>query len=70
MTTVLLLSSLDTREEESLLLKGLIQQNGCRVILMDISMGSHKEGVADYSAADVASEAGVTFEEISMSRDT
>ncbi|OPY76361.1 MAG: hypothetical protein A4E63_00138 [Syntrophorhabdus sp. PtaU1.Bin050] len=70
MTTVLLLSSLDTREEETLLLKNLIQQNGCRVILMDISMGSCKEGVADYSAADVANEAGASFEEISASRDT
>lgn len=70
MTTVLLISSVDTREKEILFLKELIEGQGCKALLMDISMGSYKEGVADYTCIDVAREAGVPFQEISESKDT
>ena len=70
MAAVLLLSTLDTREEETLLLMNLLKKEGCRVVLMDVSMGALKEGIADYSCAEVAKEAGISFDEIRTSRDT
>lgn len=70
MGTVLLVSSVDTREKEILFLKELIQGQGCRVLVMDISMGSYREGVADYSCLDVARAAGISFQEIAESKDT
>ena len=39
MSTVLLLTSFDTREKEVMLLKGFIQEQGCDVITLDISTG-------------------------------
>jgi uncharacterized protein (UPF0261 family) len=70
MATVLLVSSVDTREKEIMFLKGLIESQGCKVLVMDLSMGSYKEGVADYSCLDVAREAGVSFQDIAQSKDT
>jgi uncharacterized protein (UPF0261 family) len=70
MATVLLVSSVDTREKEILFLKGLIEGQGSKVLVMDLSMGAYKEGVADYSCLDVAKEAGVSFQEIAQSKDT
>lgn len=70
MVTVLLLSSVDTREKEIDFLRGLIESQGCKVIVMDLSMGAFKEGRADYSCVEVARRAGVDFGEIAASRDT
>ncbi len=70
MATVLLMSSLDTRYDETLLEKALLEEHGCKVILMDISLRTHKESPADYSCADVAKEAGVTFDVIRTSKGT
>jgi len=70
MTTVLLVSSVDTREKEIIFLKGLIEGQGCKVIVMDLSMGAYKEGAADYSCIEVARRAGVDFQEIAASKDT
>ncbi len=70
MATVLLVSSADTREKEIIFLKGLIEGQGCKVIVMDLSMGAYKEGVADYSCIEVARRAGVNFREIAASKDT
>ena len=70
MATVLLVSSVDTREKEILFLKGLIEGQGSNVLVMDLSMGAYKEGVADYTCLDVAKEAGVSFQEIAQSKDT
>ncbi len=70
MATVLLVSSVDTREKEIIFLKGLIEGQGCKVIVMDLSMGAYKEGVADYSCIEVARRAGVDFQEIAASKDT
>ena len=64
MATVLLVSSVDTREKEILFLKGLIEGQGSKVLVMDLSMGAYKEGAADYTCLDVAKEAGVSFQEI------
>ncbi|MGD0236387.1 MAG: Tm-1-like ATP-binding domain-containing protein [Syntrophorhabdales bacterium] len=70
MPTVLLLSSLDTRYEETLYAKSLVEQHGCKVILMDVSLGAYKESPADYSCIDVAKEAGVTFDFIRNTKGT
>jgi uncharacterized protein (UPF0261 family) len=70
MATALLLSTLDTRSQETLYAKKLIERAGCRVVLMDISMGGYKDCGADYSCIDVAREAGVTFEEVSGKKGT
>jgi uncharacterized protein (UPF0261 family) len=70
MDTVLLMSSLDTRPRETLYAKSLVEHNGCKVILMDISMGSYTECGAEYSCIDVAREAGVPFEQISGRKGT
>ncbi|HVN25754.1 MAG TPA: Tm-1-like ATP-binding domain-containing protein [Syntrophorhabdales bacterium] len=70
MSTVLLLSSLDTRYDETLYAKSLIEEHGCVVILMDVSMGTHREGEADYSCVDVAKEAGIDFDVIQASKGT
>lgn len=64
------MSSLDTRNEETLLLRRFIEKEGCKVLLMDISMGTFTEGTTDFSCIDVAKEAGVSFEEICSSSDT
>ena len=70
MSTVLLLSSLDTRYDETLHAKTLMERHGCKVILMDIPMGAFKEGPAEYSCVDVAKEAGVTFDLIRNTKGT
>jgi uncharacterized protein (UPF0261 family) len=70
MATALLLSSLDTRSQETLYAKSLIERAGCKVVLMDISMGSYKECGADYTCIDVAREAGIPFEEVSGKKGT
>ena len=70
MDTVLLMSSLDTRPRETLYTKSLVERGGCKVVLMDISMGSYTECGADYSCIDVAREVGVPFEKISGKKGT
>ena len=70
MGTVLLMSSLDTRPRETFYAKSLIEHNGCKVVLMDISMGSYTECGAEYSCIDVAKEAGVSFEQVSGRKGT
>ncbi len=70
MPTVLLLSSVDTRKKEIIFLKGLIEDQGCKVIIMDLSMAAYKEGVADHTCIEVARKAGVEFKDIAASKDT
>ncbi len=70
MGTVLLMSSLDTRPRETLYAKSLMEHNGCKVMLMDVSMGSYTECGAEYSCIDVAREAGVSFDQVSGRKGT
>ncbi|MGD0231123.1 MAG: Tm-1-like ATP-binding domain-containing protein [Syntrophorhabdales bacterium] len=65
MRTVLLLTCLDTRHDEALYLKTLIECRGCKVIMVDISMGACRECGAEYTCIDVAREGGTSFEKIS-----
>ena len=70
MATVLFMSSLDTRSQEALYAKKMIEHEGRKVMLLDLSMGSFKECGADYSCIDVAREAGFPFELISGRKGT
>mgnify|MGYP005838705555 CR=1 FL=1 len=70
MSTVLLMTSFDTREAEALLLKNLIEDQGCNVLTLDISTGTCREGVADFSCHDVAAEIGLNFESFSSTSNT
>ena len=70
MPTVLLMASLDTRGKEAVYLRTLIEGLGCKVILTDISMRKHDQAGADYTCADVASEGGASFEQISSHKGT
>jgi uncharacterized protein (UPF0261 family) len=70
MPTVLLMTSFDTRKEEALLLKNLIEKEGCSVLTLDVSSGTCRKGVADYSCHDVPAELGLKFEAFSSTRDT
>lgn len=70
MGTVLLISSMDTRQEEILYLKGLIEGRGCKVLILDISMSTYTGDFGGYSCIAVAEAAGVFFHEVAESRDT
>ncbi len=70
MATVLFMSSLDTRSQEALYAKECIERLGCKVVLLDLSMGAYKECGADYTCIDVAKETGVPFEQVSGTRGT
>jgi uncharacterized protein (UPF0261 family) len=70
MATVLFMSSLDTRSREALYAKECIERLGCKVLLLDLSMGAYKDCGAEYTCIDVAKEAGVPFEQVSGTRGT
>ena len=70
MATVLFMSSLDTRSREALYAKECIERLGCKVALLDLSMGAYKDCGADYTCIDVAREEGVPFEQVSGTRGT
>jgi len=67
--TILIISTLDTKREETLYLKEKIQTIGLRTILMDLSMRGDESSPADITPDRVASAGGGTFEEIRDSRD-
>lgn len=70
MPTALLMTSFDTRKEEALLLKRLIEKEGCNVLTLDVSSGICRERVADYTCDDIPPEINLGFEAFSSTRDT
>lgn len=70
MPDILLMASLDTRRDEAVYLKALIEAPGCKVILVDTSMGQYTESGADYSCMDVAREGGTSFEQVAAQKGT
>jgi uncharacterized protein (UPF0261 family) len=70
-TTILLISTLDTKAQETLYLKEKIEVIGARPVLMDLSMGTPDAGIppADITSDDVARAGGSTIEEIRNSRE-
>ena len=66
---VLMISTLDTKEQETLYLKDRIESLGVGSILMDISMRGEGRSQSDISPSDVASAGGSSIEEIHGSKD-
>jgi uncharacterized protein (UPF0261 family) len=67
--TILIISTLDTKEQETLYLKEKIETLGPKTLLMDISMRGGGISEADISPADVASAGGSNLDEILKSKD-
>jgi uncharacterized protein (UPF0261 family) len=68
--TIVLVSTLDTKGSEAAFLKGLIQERGHRVILLDINTGGEPSILADISARELAKAVGWNIEEIRKMKDT
>ena len=66
---VLLISTLDTKQDETVYLKNKIESLGLKPILMDISMRKPEGARADIPPERVADAGGSSFEEIHRSRD-
>jgi len=66
---VLIISTLDTKQEETVYLKNKIESLGLKPILMDISMRKTEGFRADVPPTRVAEAGGSSFEEIHRSRD-
>ena len=67
--TILLISTLDTKGEETFYLKDKIQSLGLNVLLMDLSMRDGGTSPADITPAMVAEAGGSSLEEINRSRE-
>jgi uncharacterized protein (UPF0261 family) len=68
--TIVLVSTLDTKGPEAIFLKGLIQERGHRVILLDTNTGGEPSIPPDISAKEVAKAVGWNIEEIRKMKDT
>ncbi|MEW6267238.1 MAG: Tm-1-like ATP-binding domain-containing protein [Thermodesulfobacteriota bacterium] len=67
--SILLISTLDTKAEETLYLRGRIEAGGGRVSLMDLSMSGPTGQPAEVPAEEVARAAGWEIEAVRRSRD-
>jgi len=67
--TVLIISTLDTKGQETLYLKGKFEALGLNPLLMDISMRGEGPSPADISPDDVARAGGSDLREIHQSRE-
>jgi uncharacterized protein (UPF0261 family) len=68
--TIVLVSTLDTKGSEAAFLKGLIQERGYRVILLDTNTGGEPSIPPDISAKEVAEAGGGNIEEMRKMKDT
>ncbi len=68
-TKILLIGTLDTKEEEFTFVKDVISSNGCEVVLMNIGVLDDPRITADISAEMVAWAGGSTLQELRNSRD-
>ncbi len=67
--TVLLISTLDTKADETLYLRERIEASGCAVRLMDLSMGAPSDRPCEIPPADVAQAGGWSIEDVRKSRE-
>jgi uncharacterized protein (UPF0261 family) len=67
---IVLVSTLDTKGTEAAFLKGLIQERGHRVILLDTNTGGDPSLPPDISAKDVANAGGGNIEKMKKMKDT
>ncbi len=68
--TIVIVSTLDTKGMEANFLKGLIEDRGHRVILLDTNTGGESSIVPDISAMEIAKAGGSDIEEIRKMTDT
>jgi len=68
--TIVLVSTLDTKGSEAAFLKGLIQERGHLVILLDTNTGGEPSIHPDISAKEVAKAGGGNIEEMRKMKDT
>jgi uncharacterized protein (UPF0261 family) len=68
--TIVLVSTLDTKGSEAAFLKGLIQERGHRIILLDTNTGGEPSIRPDISAAEMAKATGWDIEEVRKLKDT
>jgi uncharacterized protein (UPF0261 family) len=68
--TIVMVSTLDTKGAEANFLKGLIEDRGHRVILLDTNTGGEPEILPNISANEVAEAGGVNIEAIRKMKDT
>ena len=67
--TILIISTLDTKGEETLYLQGKIASLGLDTLMMDLSMRGGKESQAENTPAMVAKAGGSTLEALGASRE-
>lgn len=67
--TVLIISTLDTKRDETRYLKYKFKEMGVMPLLMDLSMRGKEKSHAELTPADVASAGGSTIEEINRSKE-
>jgi len=67
---IVLVSTLDTKGSEAAFLKGLIQERGHQVFLLDTNTGGEPSLSPDISAKEVAKAAGWNIEEVRRMKDT
>jgi uncharacterized protein (UPF0261 family) len=67
--TVLIISTLNTKGEETFYLRDRIAERGLRTLLLDISMRGDQNSQADITPDRVAAAGGSSFEEIRNSKD-
>jgi uncharacterized protein (UPF0261 family) len=67
--TILVISTLDTKGQETLYLRDAITSLGLKAVLMDLSMRGAEESPAEINPAQVAEAGGSTLEDIRSSRE-
>jgi uncharacterized protein (UPF0261 family) len=67
--SILVISTLNTKSEETLYLRDKIEELGLKPLLMDISMRGDQNSKADITPDRVAAAGGSSFEEIRNSKD-
>jgi uncharacterized protein (UPF0261 family) len=66
---IVIIGTLDTKEEQLRFLKGKIESRGHKAILMDVSMGGRAALPGDVTAEEIAHLGGKTLDEIIHSKD-
>lgn len=66
---ILIISTLDTKAQETLYLRNQLQALGCRAMTMDLSMGAPAEDKGAIPPDEVALQGGTTIEAVRASRD-
>jgi uncharacterized protein (UPF0261 family) len=67
--SILIISTLDTKAQETFFLRDQIKKLGCEALAMDLSMGAPAKEKGDILPDQVAQEGGATIEAIRESRD-